>query len=171
MNRIGFGYDIHRFAQKRKFILGGVRIPSKVGLLGHSDADVLAHAICDALLGAAGLGDIGKHFPDTNAANKGLSSLKFLRRVKSMVEAEGYRISNVDSTLILQTPKIAPHISAMRQKLAKTLKLAAGQISIKATTNEGLGALGAGEGCAAYAVVSLVAHSAEVPPVHKRPHR
>jgi 2-C-methyl-D-erythritol 2,4-cyclodiphosphate synthase len=153
--RIGFGYDIHRLARGRKLILGGVRIPSELGLLGHSDADVLLHAICDALLGAAALGDIGKHFPDTDPKFKGISSLKLLTAVQQLLEAASYRVINIDSTLVLQTPKIAPHIPAMRQKIARALKAGIDQVSIKATTNEGLGALGAGEGCAAYAVAAI----------------
>jgi 2-C-methyl-D-erythritol 2,4-cyclodiphosphate synthase len=155
MIRVGFGYDIHRFVPGRKLILGGVQIPSPLGLLGHSDADVLVHAICDALLGAAGLGDIGKHFPDTDEANKGVSSLKFLARIKLMLDTESYGIVNIDSTVILQAPKISEHVSAMQEGIAKTLKLTPNQISIKATTAEGIGPLGAGEGCAAYAVASL----------------
>ncbi|MCI0350982.1 MAG: 2-C-methyl-D-erythritol 2,4-cyclodiphosphate synthase [Acidobacteriales bacterium] len=155
MIRFGFGYDIHRFAPKRKLILGGVHIPSKLGLLGHSDADVLLHAICDALLGAAALGDIGQHFPDSAPQFKGISSLKFLTTTRELLDAAGYRLLNIDSTLVLQAPKIAPHILAMRQKIAKALKVGVDQVSVKATTNEGLGALGAGEGCAAYAVASI----------------
>ncbi len=163
MTRFGFGYDIHRFAPKRKLILGGVRIPSKLGLLGHSDADVLLHAICDALLGAAALGDIGKHFPDTDPRFKGVSSLKFLTQTRELIHAKGYCIVNVDSTLVLEAPKIAAHIPAMKEKIAKSLKIATDQVSIKATTNEGLGALGAGEGCAAYAVVGIAECSERVP--------
>jgi 2-C-methyl-D-erythritol 2,4-cyclodiphosphate synthase len=155
MTRLGFGYDIHRFAPKRKLVLGGVRIPSKLGLLGHSDADVLLHAICDALLGAAALGDIGRHFPDTDPRYRGVSSLVFLRAVRHLLQAEGFRPINVDSTLVLQAPKIAPYVPAMRRKIARGLKMDVTQISVKATTNEGLGALGAGEGCAAYAVAAI----------------
>ena len=155
MTRFGFGYDIHRFAPNRKLILGGVLIPSELGLLGHSDADVLLHAICDALLGAAALGDIGQHFPDTDPRFKGMSSLNFLASTCELLAADGYRIVNVDSTLVLQSPKIAPYVPAMRQEIANTLKLDVDQVSVKATTNEGLGALGAGEGCAAYAVVAI----------------
>lgn len=163
MTRFGFGYDIHRFAPKRKLILGGVRIPSKLGLLGHSDADVLLHAICDALLGAAALGDIGKHFPDTDPRFKGASSLKFLTRTRDLIEAKGYRIVNVDSTLVLEAPKVGPYIRSMRQKIAKALKTNIDQVSVKATTNEGLGALGAAEGCAAYAVAAIEACAGTVP--------
>jgi 2-C-methyl-D-erythritol 2,4-cyclodiphosphate synthase len=155
MTRFGFGYDIHRFSPKRKLILGGVQIPSDLGLLGHSDADVLLHAICDALLGAAALGDIGQHFPDTDPRFEGTSSLNFLVATRELLVAGGYRIVNVDSTLVLQAPKIAPYVPAMRQEIANALELVVGQVSVKATTNEGLGALGAGEGCAAYAVAAI----------------
>jgi len=155
MIRFGFGYDIHRFAPKRKLVLGGVHIPSRVGLLGHSDADVLLHAICDALLGAAALGDIGQHFPDTDPQFRGASSLKFLVATRDLLDAAGYRLINVDSTLVLEAPKIAPHVPAMRRRIAKALKVGVDQVSVKATTNEGLGALGAGEGCAAYAVAAI----------------
>jgi len=163
MIRFGFGYDIHRFAPKRKLILGGVHIPSKMGLLGHSDADVLLHAICDALLGAAALGDIGQHFPDTDPRLKGASSLRFLTRTKELIEAKGYRIVNVDTTVVLEAPKVAAYVPAMRQRIAKALKTSIDQISVKATTNEGLGALGAGEGCAAYAVAAIEARGGTAP--------
>jgi 2-C-methyl-D-erythritol 2,4-cyclodiphosphate synthase len=155
MVRFGFGYDIHRFAPERKLVLGGVHIPSERGLLGHSDADVLLHAICDALLGAAALGDIGQHFPDTDPRFKGMSSLNFLVSTRELLEADGYRIVNVDSTLVLQSPKIASHVPAMRREIANALELGIDQVSVKATTNEGLGSLGAGEGCAAYAVTAI----------------
>ena len=155
MVRFGFGYDIHRFAPNRKLVLGGVQIPSDLGLLGHSDADVLLHAICDALLGAGALGDIGQHFPDTDPRFKGASSLSFLVSTRELLFAGGYRIVNVDSTVVLQCPKIAPYVPAMRREIADALKLGVDQVSVKATTNEGLGALGAGEGCAAYAVVAI----------------
>src|SRR5262245_21821667 len=155
MTRFGFGYDIHRFAPGRKLMLGGVQVPSELGLLGHSDADVLLHAICDALLGAAALGDIGQHFPDTDPRFKGISSLSFLASTGELLATAGYRIVNVDSTLVLQSPKIAQHVPAMRQQIANTLKLGVDRVSIKATTNEGLGALGAGEGCAAYAIAAI----------------
>ncbi|MSO22984.1 MAG: 2-C-methyl-D-erythritol 2,4-cyclodiphosphate synthase [Acidobacteria bacterium] len=153
--RFGFGYDIHRFAPKRKLILGGIRIPSKLGLLGHSDADVLLHAICDALLGAAALGDIGQHFPDTDPQFKGISSLKLLTATRQLIKSADYRILNIDSTLVLQAPKVSPHVPAMRQKIARALQVGIDQISVKATTNEGLDALGAGEGCAAYSVAAI----------------
>ena len=155
MTRFGFGYDIHRFSPNRKLILEGVQIPSELGLLGHSDADVLLHAICDALLGAAALGDIGQHFPDTDPRFKGISSLSFLAATRELLVAAGYRIVNVDSTLVLQSPKIAPHVPAMRQEIANALNLGVDRVSVKATTNEGLGSLGAGEGCAAYAVAAI----------------
>ena len=155
MTRFGFGYDIHRFAPNRKLILGGVLIPSELGLLGHSDADVLLHAICDALLGAAALGDIGQHFPDTDPRFKGMSSLNFLIKTRELLVASDYRIVNVDSTLVLQSPKIAAYVPEMRKEIARALKLGIDQVSVKATTNEGLGSLGAGEGCAAYAVAAI----------------
>jgi 2-C-methyl-D-erythritol 2,4-cyclodiphosphate synthase len=155
MIRIGFGYDIHRFDPNRKLILGGVHIPSKLGLLGHSDADVLLHAICDALLGAAALGDIGKHFPDTDKRFKDASSLVFVEEVRSLLFSHQFRVGNIDSTIVLQSPKIAPFIPRMQRRIAKTLHLEPSQVSVKATTNEGLGALGAGDGCAAYAVVLI----------------
>jgi len=155
MTRFGFGYDIHRFSRDRKLILGGVQIPSELGLLGHSDADVLLHAICDALLGAAALGDIGHHFPDTDPRFKGTSSLSFLAATRELLVAGGYRIVNVDTTVVLQSPKIASHVPAMRQEIAKALNLGVDQVSVKATTNEGLGSLGAAEGCAAYAVATI----------------
>jgi 2-C-methyl-D-erythritol 2,4-cyclodiphosphate synthase len=155
MTRFGFGYDIHRFSPDRKLILGGVQIPSEHGLLGHSDADVLLHAICDALLGAAALGDIGQHFPDTDPRFKATSSLSLLAATRELLAAGGYRIVNVDSTVVLESPKIAPHVPAMRQQIANALNLGVAQVSVKATTNEGLGSLGAGEGCAAYAVATI----------------
>jgi 2-C-methyl-D-erythritol 2,4-cyclodiphosphate synthase len=155
MTRFGFGYDIHRFAPNRKLMLGGVHVPSELGLLGHSDADVILHAICDALLGAAALGDIGKHFPDTDPQFKDISSLRFLTATRELLEGWSYRVMNVDSTIVLQAPKISPHIPAMRENIAKALNISVDQVSVKATTNEGLGALGAGEGCAAYAVAAI----------------
>ena len=163
MTRFGFGYDIHRFAPGRRLMLGGVQVPSEFGLLGHSDADVLLHAICDALLGAAALGDIGQHFPDTDPRFKGSSSLKFLQATRALLDGAGYRVVNVDSTLVLEAPKIGPYVAAMRQQIANALEIGLDQVSIKATTNEGLGALGAGEGCAAYAVAAIEACAATVP--------
>jgi len=155
--RFGLGYDVHCIVEGRKLILGGVRIPSKTGLLGHSDADVLLHAICDALLGAAALGDIGKHFPDTDKAYRGISSLKLLRNVGILIEKKGYQIGNIDSTVILERPKIAKYVNRMRRRIGKVLNISPKQVSIKATTQEGLGAIGRGEGCAAYAVAFIVA--------------
>ena len=153
--RIGFGYDIHPLTENRKLILGGVDIPSTKGLLGHSDADVLLHAICDALLGAAALGDIGKHFPDTDERYRGISSLKLLEHVAVLLNESHCIISNIDSTLVLEQPKIAPYVEEMQQNITRAAGLQTNQISIKATTNEKLGAIGRGEGCAAFAVASL----------------
>ena len=155
MIRTGFGYDIHRLSPQRKLILGGVHIPSDLGLLGHSDADVLLHAICDALLGAAALGDIGQHFPDSDRKFKGASSLTFLTTVRNLLTRKKFQIVNVDSTIVLQQPKISPFVPQMQKNIAKTLGIRIVQVSVKATTNEGLGALGAGAGCAAYAVASI----------------
>jgi 2-C-methyl-D-erythritol 2,4-cyclodiphosphate synthase len=153
--RIGFGYDIHQLAKGRKFILGGVTIPSPVGLLGHSDADVLLHAICDALLGSAALGDIGKHFPNTSKRYEGISSISLLKHLQSLLKKNRYEIVNIDSTVVLQAPKIARYVPSMRKNIARALSLRADQISVKATTNEHLGALGREEGCAAFAVALL----------------
>lgn len=154
--RIGFGYDIHRLVSGRRLILGGIRIPSNVGLLGHSDADVLLHAICDALLGAAALGDIGKHFPVSNESYRDISSLKLLKQVVLLLHKKCYKIGNVDSTIVLEQPKIAKYIDAMRLRIGKVLHLSPQHISIKATTQEGLDAIGRGEGCAAFAVVTVL---------------
>lgn len=153
--RLGLGYDIHRFSPGRKLILGGVIIPGNDGLLGHSDADVLLHAICDALLGAAALGDIGKHFPDTDRRYKGISSVTLLALVGKMLHSKKLSIVNIDATVILESPKIAPFKSRMRQGIAKALNIRPDQVSVKATTNEGLGALGNREGCAALAVAAI----------------
>ena len=153
--RIGMGYDVHRLVEDRDLILGGVRIPYEKGLLGHSDADVLLHAIMDALLGAAALGDIGKHFPDTDPAYKGASSLKLLEHVGDLIGQELYVISNIDATIIAQRPKMAPHIEEMRENVAKVLHLEVSQVNIKATTEEGLGFTGSGEGISAQAVAAL----------------
>jgi len=153
--RIGFGYDVHRFAEGRDLWLGGVKIPHNKGLLGHSDADVLIHAICDALLGAAALGDIGKHFPDTDPAYKGIDSKILLSETAKLLNTAGYKILNIDSTIALQSPKIAPHIEPMRITLSKLLQLETGQVSVKATTTEKLGFEGREEGVSAYAVVLL----------------
>ena len=153
--RIGFGYDIHRMARGRKFILGGVRIPSEKGLLGHSDADVLLHAVCDALLGAAGLGDIGRHFPNSSRKYRNIASLKLLRSVAAMISECGFEVQNVDSTVVLELPKIALYADRMRRNISRVVGIPASCVSVKATTNEGLGAIGRGEGCAAYAVALL----------------
>ena len=153
--RIGHGYDVHKLVPDRDLILGGVKIEYELGLLGHSDADVLLHAVSDALLGAAGLGDIGKHFPDTDPKYKGADSLELLRIVGEKVVAEGYRISNVDVTMIAQRPKLRPHISQMEQNIAAALKLDAGRINVKATTEEHLGFTGEGLGMSCHAVCLL----------------
>lgn len=151
----GIGYDIHRFAAGRALILGGVHIPHARGLQGHSDADVLAHAIADALLGAVGERDIGQHFPDTDESIRGISSLAILARARGLVESRGGRINNIDATLIAEEPKIGPHHDAIRTSLAATLGLPPGRVGLKATTNEGLGALGRAEGIAALAVATV----------------
>ena len=150
--RIGHGYDVHRLVDGRRLILGGVDIPYEKGLLGHSDADVLLHAISDALLGAAALGDIGKHFPDTDAAYKNADSLVLLARVNEIIKSAGYRVSNVDATVIAQAPKLAPHIEQMRKNIASALGADLDDISVKATTEERLGFTGSGEGISAHAV-------------------
>ena len=155
MFRIGHGYDVHKLVPDRKLILGGVNVPHTLGLLGHSDADVLLHAISDALLGALALGDIGKHFPDTDPAYKGADSLKLLQAVYALVNDSGYCIGNVDATVLAQKPKLMPHIPAMRQNIAEALGCDVGCISVKATTEEGLGFTGAQEGIAAHAVCIL----------------
>lgn len=153
--RIGFGYDVHRFAENRDLWLGGIKIPHSKGLLGHSDADVLIHSICDALLGAAALGDIGKHFPDTDPDYKGIDSKILLSETARLITNAGYKIMNIDSTIALQSPKIAPYIEQMRITLSSLLQLEAGQVSVKATTTERLGFEGREEGVSAYAVVLL----------------
>ncbi|MCR5042295.1 MAG: 2-C-methyl-D-erythritol 2,4-cyclodiphosphate synthase [Clostridia bacterium] len=150
--RVGHGYDVHRFAPGRKLILGGVGIDFELGLDGHSDADVLAHAISDALLGAAALGDIGKHFPDTDPAYEGADSLELLSAVAGLLRKHGYEVVNVDSTVLAQRPKLAPHIEAMRENLARAVGIDPGCVSVKATTEEGLGFTGAMQGIAAHAV-------------------
>ena len=144
--RVGMGYDVHRLTENRDLILGGVKIPYEKGLLGHSDADVLLHAIMDALLGAAAMGDIGKHFPDTDPAYEGASSMKLLEHVGKLLEEENYQIINIDATIIAQRPKMAPHIPQMVENVARVLKLEKNQVNIKATTEEGLGFTGTGEG-------------------------
>jgi 2-C-methyl-D-erythritol 2,4-cyclodiphosphate synthase len=155
--RIGHGYDVHRLVAERKLIMGGVDIPWDQGLLGHSDADVLLHAISDAILGAIGEGDIGKHFPDTDAAYKGADSLKLLAHVMVLADARGYRLGNLDATIIAQQPKMAPHIPAMRENIAAVLNATVEQVNVKATTEEGLGFSGRGEGISAHAVVLMLA--------------
>ena len=153
--RIGSGYDVHKLAEGRKLILGGVEIPYELGLLGHSDADVLVHAIMDALLGAAALGDIGQHFPDSDPAYKGADSMKLLAFVRKLLDDHGYVIENIDSTIIAQRPKLASYIPAMRQGIAETLGLPVSRVNVKATTEEGLGFTGQGQGMAAQAVCLL----------------
>ena len=153
--RIGHGYDVHKLVPDRDLILGGVRIPFQLGLLGHSDADVLLHAVSDALLGAAGLGDIGRHFPDTDPQYKGADSLKLLKIVGQKVTEAGYRISNIDVTLIAQKPKVKGHISAMQENIAAALDMNASRVNVKATTEEGLGFTGTLEGISCHAVCLL----------------
>lgn len=154
--RIGMGYDVHRLVEDRELIMGGVKIPYEKGLLGHSDADVLLHAIMDALLGAAALGDIGKHFPDSDPEYKGISSLKLLKKVGELLLEECFYIENIDATIIAQAPKMRPYIEEMRQNIADTLGLEPGQVNVKATTEEGLGFTGKGEGISAQAICMLV---------------
>ncbi len=153
--RVGFGYDVHAFAEGRRLILGGVEIPHSQGLLGHSDADVLLHAICDALLGAAALGDIGRHFPDTDPAYAGISSLVLLQQVAEQIRSNGYVVQNLDSTVVAQQPRLAVHIPAMTENIRGALALSIDQVNVKATTTEKLGFAGRSEGIAAYAVVLL----------------
>jgi 2-C-methyl-D-erythritol 2,4-cyclodiphosphate synthase len=153
--RIGHGYDVHRLVEGRKLILGGVDIPHEKGLLGHSDADVLLHAIADAILGAIAEGDIGKHFPDTDPRYKGADSLKLLAHVMALADAKGYRLGNLDATIVAQRPKLAPHIPAMKTNIASVLAADPEQVNVKATTTEELGFAGRGEGIAAYGVVLL----------------
>jgi 2-C-methyl-D-erythritol 2,4-cyclodiphosphate synthase len=153
--RSGIGYDVHRFGDGRKLILGGLEIPHSRGLDGHSDADVLSHAIADALLGTIGAGDIGQHFPNTDESIRGISSIDILSRVAELLRERKAQTVNVDATLIAEAPKIVPHVSRMREKLAKALRIPETDISIKATTNEGLGTIGRGEGIAAIAVASV----------------
>lgn len=153
--RIGTGYDVHRLTENRKLIIGGVEIPYEKGLLGHSDADVLLHAIMDALLGAAALGDIGLHFPDTGAEFKDIDSRALLRRVRQLLADAGYTVENIDATIIAQRPKMRPHIEAMRNNIAEDLAISLSQVNVKATTEEGLGFTGEGLGIAAQAVCLL----------------
>jgi 2-C-methyl-D-erythritol 2,4-cyclodiphosphate synthase len=156
--RIGHGYDVHQLVTERELILGGVHIPYERGLLGHSDADVLLHAIADAILGAIGEGDIGKHFPDSDPAYKGISSISLLRHVMDLAAGKGYRVGNVDATIVAQRPKLAPFIPEMREQIAAALDCAADRVNVKATTTEQLGFAGRGEGIAAYAVALLENH-------------
>jgi 2-C-methyl-D-erythritol 2,4-cyclodiphosphate synthase len=153
--RCGIGYDAHRLVSGRKLILGGVKIPHPRGLEGHSDADVLSHAIADAVLGALGAGDIGKHFPNTEESIRGISSIEILRHAATIAAQKNARVVNVDATVLAEAPKISPHIAAMQEKIADALGVRANAISIKATTNEGLGAIGRSEGMAAIAVASV----------------
>jgi 2-C-methyl-D-erythritol 2,4-cyclodiphosphate synthase len=154
--RIGFGYDAHRLVEGRPLILGGMSIPFSKGLFGHSDADVLTHAVIDAILGALAMGDIGRHFPDTDPAFKGMQSLRMLEQVLCWVREAGYHINNVDSTIVTQKPKLAPHIPDIQSRLAESLQVPVHQVSIKAKTSEGMGFCGREEGMEAFAVVSLV---------------
>lgn len=153
--RIGMGYDVHRLVENRKLIIGGVEIPYEKGLLGHSDADVLLHAVMDALLGAAALGDIGKHFPDTDPAYEGISSVKLLEKVGELLEEHSFLIENIDATIIAQAPKMRPHIDTMRENIARALKIDVSQVNVKATTEEGLGFTGNGDGISSQAVCLL----------------
>lgn len=155
MVRVGSGYDVHRLVEGRKLILGGVEIPYEKGLLGHSDADVLLHAICDALLGAAGLGDLGRHFPDSAPKYKGISSLLLLEEVQRLLSETGFQINNIDATIVAEKPKMAPHVPAMLANIAAAVKVDRSAINVKATTTEGLGFAGRGEGIAAYAVCTI----------------
>lgn len=153
--RIGMGYDVHRLVENRKCIIGGVEIPYEKGLLGHSDADVLLHAIMDALLGAAALGDIGKHFPDTEEAYRGISSVELLKKVAALLDEHTFLVENIDATIIAQAPKMRPHIEQMRKNIADALQIEISQVNVKATTEEGLGFTGSGEGISAQAVCLL----------------
>lgn len=155
MTRFGMGYDVHQLVENRKLIIGGVDIPYEKGLLGHSDADVLLHAISDALLGAAALGDIGKHFPDTDPRYKGADSLKLLEEVGNLLAEKGYVVGNVDATIVAQKPKMLPHIPQMRENIAKVLRVDIDQINVKATTEEHLGFTGNGQGISSYAVAGI----------------
>jgi 2-C-methyl-D-erythritol 2,4-cyclodiphosphate synthase len=163
MMRIGHGFDVHRLVADRPLVLGGVTIPWHLGLLGHSDADVLLHAVCDAILGALGLGDIGKHFPDTDSRFKGIDSMRLLEHVVALADEEGFALGNLDATVVAQQPRLAPHIPAMVLRIASACRVDAGRINVKATTTEHLGYTGRGEGIAAYAVV-LMARSGNEPP-------
>ena len=153
--RIGMGYDVHKLVKERDLILGGVKIPYELGLLGHSDADVLLHAIMDSLLGAAALGDIGKHFPDTDSKYKGISSIELLKHVGNLLTEHNYKIGNIDATIIAQKPKMAPQIPTMREKIASALNISVDQINVKATTEEGLGFTGEGLGISSQSICLL----------------
>jgi 2-C-methyl-D-erythritol 2,4-cyclodiphosphate synthase len=153
--RVGSGYDVHRLVEGRRLVLGGVVIPFDKGLLGHSDADVLLHAVCDALMGAGGLGDIGQHFPDTDPAFEGISSMELLSRTFQLVRTRGFYVNNVDATVIAEAPRLGEHRSAIRANIAGVLEMAPEDVNIKATTTEGLGAIGKGEAIAAMCVVTL----------------
>jgi 2-C-methyl-D-erythritol 2,4-cyclodiphosphate synthase len=155
MMRIGTGYDVHRLSEGRKLVIGGVDIPAEKGLVGHSDADVLLHAICDALLGAAGLGDIGRHFPDTAPKYQGISSLLLLGEVRRLLAEAGFRVNNIDATIVAERPKMAPHVPAMVAHIAAAAGVDRSSVNVKATTTEGLGFAGKGEGMAAYAVCTI----------------
>ncbi|MBE6105557.1 2-C-methyl-D-erythritol 2,4-cyclodiphosphate synthase [Anaerovibrio lipolyticus] len=155
MTRFGMGYDVHQLTENRKLIIGGVDIPFEKGLLGHSDADVLLHAIADALLGAAALGDIGKHFPDTDARYKGISSIILLEHVGKLLHEKGYSVGNVDATIVAQRPKMLPHIPQMRENIANALNVDVDRINVKATTEEHLGFTGNGQGISSYAVAGI----------------
>jgi 2-C-methyl-D-erythritol 2,4-cyclodiphosphate synthase len=157
--RIGFGYDVHRLVEGRKLILGGVQVPYKKGLEGHSDADVLLHALCDALLGAMGEGDIGRHFPNTEPRFQGISSLRLLQNVATMMAERSLAVENLDTTVVAEQPLIGPYIPQMVEKIATTLEIPAGRVNIKATTSEGLGFIGEGKGVVAYAVVLVTSKS------------
>ncbi len=154
--RIGFGYDVHRLVEGRKLVIGGVEIPYEKGLAGHSDADVLLHALCDGLLGAMGEGDIGRHFPDTDPQFRGISSLILLRRVTAILTERNLSVGNLDTMVIAEQPRIMPYIPSMRAEIARAMQIAEEKVNIKATTSEGLGFVGEGEGIAAYAAVLLV---------------
>lgn len=154
--RVGFGYDVHRLVEGRSLILGGVEVPYEKGLLGHSDADVLVHALMDALLGAAALGDIGQHFPDTDDAYKGISSMDLLQRVAGKISEAGYQVNNADLTIVAQRPKLAGYLPQMTEKIAAVLAVPVTAVNLKATTTEGLGFTGTGEGIAAYAICTIL---------------
>jgi 2-C-methyl-D-erythritol 2,4-cyclodiphosphate synthase len=154
--RVGIGYDIHRFEEGRRLVLGGVEFKGETGLAGHSDADVLVHAVIDALLGAAAIGDIGSHFPPDHPAYEGADSIELLRNTAKLLADSGFAVESVDSTIIVETPRMAPHIAQMRKRMANALAIDGGRINVKATTNEGLGSIGRGEGIAAMAVALIV---------------